>query len=178
MNNNGFNEFGYPNMNLMNNMLMPNDMNNMNNLTNNMLDNNNMNNMMNNMINNNLNNNSNNNQALAGPYDGYIKGNLFNDLYDQYKSYRPTRLTPNNEQAELLLNVDQTTFAAHELKLYLDVYPNDTNMINLYNEYQKMASEQIKAYERKYGPLLADSPSANNTFSWEAYSWPWETEEM
>ena len=163
MNNNGFNEFGYTNMNLINNMLVPNDMNN---LTNNMPDNNN------------LNNKINNNQKLAGPYDGFIKGNLFNNLYNQYKSYRPTRLSPNNEQAELLLNVDQTTFAAHELKLYLDVYPNDTNMINLYNEYQKIASEQIKAYERKYGPLLADSPSANNSFSWEAYSWPWETEEM
>lgn len=163
MNNNGFNEFGYPNMNLINNMLVPNDMNN---LTNNMPDNNNLNNMIN------------NNQKLAGPYDGFIKGNLFNNLYNQYKSYRPTRLSPNNEQAELLLNVDQTTFAAHELKLYLDIYPNDTNMINLYNEYQKIASEQIKAYERKYGPLLADSPSANNSFSWEAYSWPWETEEM
>lgn len=163
MNNNGFNEFGYPNMNLIKNMLVPNDMNN---LTNNMPDNNNLNNMIN------------NNQKLAGPYDGFIKGNLFNNLYNQYKSYRPTRLSPNNEQAELLLNVDQTTFAAHELKLYLDVYPNDTNMINLYNEYQKIASEQIKAYERKYGPLLADSPSANNSFSWEAYSWPWETEEM
>lgn len=163
MNNNGFNEFGYPNMNLINNMLVPNDMNN---LTNNMPDNNNLNNMIN------------NNQKLAGPYEGFIKGNLFNNLYNQYKSYRPTRLSPNNEQAELLLNVDQTTFAAHELKLYLDVYPNDTNMINLYNEYQKIASEQIKAYERKYGPLLADSPSANNSFSWEAYSWPWETEEM
>lgn len=163
MNNNGFNEFGYPNMNLINNMLVPNDMNN---LTNNMLDNNNLNKMIN------------NNQKLAGPYEGFIKGNLFNNLYNQYKSYRPTRLSPNNEQAELLLNVDQTTFAAHELKLYLDVYPNDTNMINLYNEYQKIASEQIKAYERKYGPLLADSPSANNSFSWEAYSWPWETEEM
>ncbi|MCI5967374.1 MAG: spore coat protein CotJB [Tenericutes bacterium] len=163
MNNNGFNEFGYPNMNLINNMLVPNDMNN---LTNNMPDNNNLNNMIN------------NNQKLAGPYEGFIKGNLFNNLYNQYKSYRPTRLSPNNEQAELLLNVDQTTFAAHELKLYLDIYPNDTNMINLYNEYQKIASEQIKAYERKYGPLLADSPSANNSFSWEAYSWPWETEEM
>ena len=163
MNNNGFNEFCYPNMNLINNMLVPNDMNN---LTNNMPDNNNLNNMIN------------NNQKLAGPYEGFIKGNLFNNLYNQYKSYRPTRLSPNNEQAELLLNVDQTTFAAHELKLYLDVYPNDTNMINLYNEYQKIASEQIKAYERKYGPLLADSPSANNSFSWEAYSWPWETEEM
>ena len=163
MNNNGFNEFGYPNMNLINNMLVPNDMNN---LTNNMPDNNNLNNMIN------------NNQKLAGPYEGFIKGNLFNNLYNQYKSYRPTRLSPNNEQAELLLNVNQTTFAAHELKLYLDVYPNDTNMINLYNEYQKIASEQIKAYERKYGPLLADSPSANNSFSWEAYSWPWETEEM
>ena len=88
MNNNGFNEFGYPNMNLINNMLVPNDMNN---LTNNMPDNNN------------LNNKINNNQKLAGPYDGFIKGNLFNNLYNQYKSYRPTRLSPNNEQAELLL---------------------------------------------------------------------------
>ena len=72
-------------------------------------------------------------------YEGYIKGNLFPDLYDQYLNYQPAKLIPNNEQAELLLNVNQTTFAAHELKLYLDIYPNDTNMIQLYNEYQLKA---------------------------------------
>ena len=51
-------------------------------------------------------------------------------------------------------------------------------MINLYNDYQKKASDAIKTYERKYGPILADSPSNTNDFSWEAYAWPWEMEEM
>ncbi len=156
MNNNmNFNDFGYPDMNIFNNMMMPNQ---------------------NQMMNNNQ--NSQNNQNIMPIYEGYIKGNLFPDLYDQYLNYQPAKLIPNNEQAELLLNVNQTTFAAHELKLYLDIYPNDTNMIQLYNEYQKKASDAIKAYERKYGPILADSPSNTNDFSWEAYAWPWEMEEM
>lgn len=162
MNNNGFNGFGYPDMNFVNNMLMPSNINNQNNMINDYS---------------NINNNNMNNDILLGAYDGYIKGNLYNNLYNQYKSYKPTRLSPNNEQAELLLNVDQTTFAAHELKLYLDIYPNDTNMINLYNEYQRIANEQIVAYERKYGPILSNTESTNNNFSWEAYSWPWEMEE-
>lgn len=125
-------------------------------------------------------NNSNNNYQeinLAEAYDGFLKGNLFNDLYNQYKNYQPARLIPNNEQAELLLNVDQLTFAAHELNLYLDIYPNDTNIINLFNKYQSMANEAIEIYETKYGPLTTNFLSDNSIFSWEAYSWPWEMEE-
>lgn len=118
------------------------------------------------------------NQNLAEAYEGFLRGNLFNNLYEQYKNYRPVKLIPNNEQAELLLNVDQLTFATHELNLYLDVYPNDTNMIKLFNKYQEMANEAIKRYENKYGPLTLSVPSNTDTFSWEAYSWPWEMEEM
>ena len=118
------------------------------------------------------------NQNLAEAYEGFLRGNLFNNLYEQYKNYRPAKLIPNNEQAELLLNVDQLTFAAHELNLYLDIYPNDTNMIKLFNKYQEMASEAIKRYENKYGPLTLSTPSNPDTFSWQAYSWPWEMEEM
>lgn len=159
MNNNiNFDGYGYPDMSILNNIFMQNNQNQ-------------------NTTQNNMNSNISTNENLAGAYEGYIRGNLFNDLYQQYKNYRPTRLVPSNEQAELLLNVGQTTFAAHELKLYLDIYPDDTNMINLYNQYQKQASDAIKAYERKYGPILADSPSTTNTFSWQAYAWPWEKEE-
>lgn len=118
------------------------------------------------------------NQNLAEAYEGFLRGNLFNNLYEQYKNYRPAKLIPNNEQAELLLNVDQLTFAAHELNLYLDIYPNDTNMIKLFNKYQEMAIEAIKRYENKYGPLTLSTPSNPDTFSWQAYSWPWEMEEM
>ena len=166
MNNMRFDGYGYPDMNLINNLFMHNN------------NQNDMNNIMNNdMINMNQNMNMTTNKNLASPYEGYIRGNLFNNLYEQYKNYRPARLAPNNEQAELLLNVNQLSFAAHEIRLYLDVNPNDTNMIKLYNQYQKQANEAIKTYEQKYGPILQSSLSEANAFSWEAYAWPWEMEE-
>lgn len=116
------------------------------------------------------------NMNLAEPYQGFLQGNLFNDLYEGYKNYRPARIVPNNEQAELLLNVDQLTFAAHELNLYLDVHPDDRQMIQLFNKYQEMAQEAIQKYESKYGPLSVSTPSGTNQFSWEAYAWPWEVD--
>ena len=150
MNNNSqFNNYGFPDMNTITNMFLnPNNQNNTS------------------------------NQNLADAYEGFLRGNLFNNLYKQYKNYRPARLVPNNEQAELLLNVNQLSFAAHELNLYLDINPNDTNMIRLFNQYQEMANEAVKKYESKYGPLTVNALSDTNNFSWEAYSWPWEKEEM
>lgn len=167
MNNMRFDGYGYPDMNLISNLFMKSNSQN-----------DNMNDDMNHNMNMNQDMNMTNNKDLASPYEGYIRGNLFNNLYKQYKNYRPKRLAPNNEQAELLLNANQMSFAAHELRLYLDVHPNDTRMINLFNQYQKQANDAIKAYEDKYGPILQNSVSGSNTFSWEAYAWPWEMEEM
>lgn len=153
-----FDGYGYPDMNLLSNLFMPG-----------------------NNQNNNQNNNKNNiNQSkeLAEPYEAFIRGNLYNNLYQQYKNYRPARLVPNNEQAELLLNVDQLTFAAHELNLYLDIFPENQAMIRLFNEYTKMANEAINRYEEKYGPLTVNTKSNVDAFSWQAFSWPWEMEEM
>jgi len=135
------------------------------------------------LLNNNVNqqpiiNNNMKNKNLAGSYDGYIRGNLFNNLYDQYKNYRPAKLIPNNEQAELLLNVNQTTFASHDIRLYLDNNPNDREMINLFNKYQKQAQDALNEYEQRFGPINMLTESDVNMFSWAAYSWPWEMEEM
>jgi len=157
MNNNmNFDGYGYQDMNLLNNLFMKNS-NKQNNMNSNMQ--------------------IQTNQDLAGAYEGYIRGNMFNNLYQQYKNYRPAKLVPNNEQGELLLNVNQLSFAAHEMRLYLDVHPNDTQMISLYNQYQQQANEAIRVYEQKYGPILQSSLSDANRFSWEAYAWPWEMEE-
>ena len=71
-------------------------------------------NFTNEMLLNNSKNNYNNKSDLAGSYDGYIKGNMFNDLYSQYKNYRPARLIPNSEKAELLLNLNQLCFVFHQ----------------------------------------------------------------
>ena len=54
-----------------------------------------------------------------------------------------------NEQAELLTYVDMFTFAMIELNLYLDVYPNDKNMIELYNKYRHNKQQLVDNYEEK-----------------------------
>ena len=76
------------------------------------------------MANSNINN-------LAGLYTGYIQGNMFNNLYDQYKNYQPETLRASNEQERLFLELSRNHFAAHELNLYLDLNPNDISMLKL-----------------------------------------------
>ena len=39
---------------------------------------------------------------LIEPYEGLVKGNLFANLYDPYKNYRPMELDPDNERDALL----------------------------------------------------------------------------
>ena len=117
------------------------------------------------------------NNNLTGPYEGYIKGNLFKGLYNQYKNYKPAKLIPTNEQAELLLNINQVDFAIHDIRLYLDNNPNDKEMINLFNKYQIQLKKAIDDYEDKFGPVSIESLSKENIFDWVAYSWPWEREE-
>lgn len=161
MNNNRlFGNSNYQDMDFFNEMIMQNNLNN------------NYNQMNNSYIQNNV------KDDILGSYEGYIKGNMFKDLYDQYKNYKPSRLIPNNEQAELLLNLNQTAFAAHDIRLYLDIYPEDKNMIKLFNDYIQKKNIALEEYEKKYGPVLANTMSQNNIFSWETYSWPWEMEEM
>lgn len=118
----------------------------------------------------------NNQLDLATPQEGYIQGNLFNNLYKPYKNYRPMRLVPNNEQARLLLDINQNSFAAHELRLYLDNYPNNKSLIDLFNQYTTMANQGLKEYESRYGAITWDALSAPNSFSWQETPWPWEME--
>ena len=113
--------------------------------------------------------------SLYGPYEGYLKGNLFKNLYNQYKNYQPYKIKVNSEQEEMMLNLSQISFAAHDLSLYLDNFPNDKEALNLFNKYRKMADELIKNYERKYGPIDISSDDMKNIpFAWENDKWPWE----
>lgn len=114
---------------------------------------------------------------LYGPYEGFMNGNLFKNLYQPYKNYTPVKITPKSEQEELLLNVDQISFAAHELNLYLDVFPNDRNALDLFNRYRKMTEEAIDIYEKKFGPItLASNTLETSPWAWENVTWPWEKE--
>ena len=119
-------------------------------------------------------NNMNINNDLYSPYEGYVKGNLFRNLYNQYKNYRPYKIPVNNERDEMLLNIGQLSFARHELNLFLDNYPNNREALNLFNRYLEMENNEREKYERKYGPLEVNYKDTNIPFSWENNKWPWE----
>ncbi len=106
-------------------------------------------------------------------YGGFIRGNMFPDLYNQYKNNKPFEIEPMNEQAELLTYLDAYSFAAHDLNLYLDNNPNDRDMINLFKEYATKANQIQKEYEQKFGPLFVDA-STTYPWAWNDSPWPWE----
>lgn len=106
-------------------------------------------------------------------YGGFIRGNMFPDLYNTYKNSKPFEIQPMNEQAELLTYLDAYSFAAHDLNLYLDNNPNDGDMIRLFAEYSNKANQIQKEYEQKYGPLFVDA-STTYPWAWNDSPWPWE----
>lgn len=113
--------------------------------------------------------------SLYSPEEGYMKGNLFPELYDQYKNYQPVMLRAKDEQSRLLLELSSVSFASHELNLYLDLHPNDESVLALFNDYRRKTNSLIDEYEMKYGPITVNSDSLNaSPFLWEVDAWPFE----
>ena len=124
---------------------------------------------------NNANYNNQSDSKLYDPYNGLIRGNLFKNLYDPYKDKEPYEIKPMNEQARMLTDIDALGFAMIDLNLYLDVFPNDREKINLYNKYRKEKEGLLKEYESKYGPITPNSDSLNSyPWAWNNMPWPWD----
>ena len=129
----------------------------------------------NNNMNINFPNMNDNNNSLFGPYEGYINGNMFRNLYEQYKNYKPARLVPRNEKEEALLNLNQMQFAMHEINLYLDVFPNDSNMMNQFVMFRNTYNNLLNDFQNKYGAIDVNSEFLNNVpFGWVEQPWPWD----
>ena len=115
------------------------------------------------------------NNDLFDPYNAFIRGNLFKNLYDPYKEKEPYEIRPINEQARLLTKINSLCFALKDINLYLDIYPESKDMINLYHKYMNEKDTLVRDYEKNFGPLSLDSESVNSyPWSWEETPWPWE----
>ena len=113
-------------------------------------------------------------QDLTNKEEGFRIGNIFKNIYWPYNKDTYNFVAKNNRE-KLLLEIMQNAFYAHELNLYLDIYPNDRDMLNLFNQYRQELNNVMEEYQQKYGPILLNS-NANSKypFTWINSPWPWE----
>lgn len=115
------------------------------------------------------------NNRLFNSYDGFIRGNMFADLYSPYTPNEPYNLVPANEREAFLNKIREYGFALVDLDLYLDTHPDDRDKINVYNQYLQLQNQAVEEYESKYGPLSLKSNALNSyPWAWEMPPWPWE----
>ena len=99
---------------------------------------------------------------------------MFKDSYIPYKNYTPQVLTPTSEQDDLFLRLSEQEFAAHDLNLYLDLNPQDGNMLETFNQYRKEANNLLNEYEARYGVINISSEALKDSpFKWEMENFPW-----
>lgn len=115
-----------------------------------------------------------NNNNIMDTYDGFKRGNMFDNLYEGYKNYKPEDLKASSEREDLMMQIDEQRFAMIDLGLYLDVYPNDGNALSLFNTSLKKEKELLTLYESKYGPMTISSPVQTDNWLWINSPWPWE----
>lgn len=98
-------------------------------------------------------------------------GTIFKDLYKPYKMHI-TKIIPENEKEKCMLEIQKLSLAKQDLKLYLDIYPNNVSLINMFNEYEQEYKRIKKEFEEKY--YLLDPKGKKDKWTWIDNNWPWE----
>ena len=101
------------------------------------------------------------NEELFTPIETLEYGNLFKNEYSQYQNYKPYKISQSK-----LVNLIAMEDYLHDIKLYLDIYPNDKNMERLYldskNKYEDLKRNVdldnlkcpiLEKEENKFNPL-------------------------
>ena len=79
------------------------------------------------------------------------------------------------EYEQLIEDLQAALFVMHDLDLYLDTHPDDSEAITQYNEYYKYKKELVAYIEARFGPIeqYAENPTSNQ-WAWAKAPWPWQ----
>lgn len=120
-----------------------------------------------------------NQSKFTSKEEGFLRGNMEVKTYNPYDNM--TYLVPNvlGAQEQLLYKIQQLDFALLDINLYLDVHPNDFELIQKFNEYNDELNTLMKNYENLYGPLSLSYGNglSNNSWQWDDEPWPWQKED-
>ena len=104
-------------------------------------------------------------------------GNLFEDLYEPYKHYKPRALTAKTEKERAMLKIQEESFVMNDLNLYLDLHPEDMEAMQLFKRCAMNLKELCNMYSEKYGALELEKDLGPN-YDWCKTPWPWEVDNV
>lgn len=107
---------------------------------------------------------------------GFYKGNMFDSEYEPYRNLTYIKPKITSEREEALLKVMKYNFMVIDYNLYLDLHPDDQNILNKYKNAAEKLEECKKAYIKKYGPLCITEASYPK-YEWLNSPWPWDKED-
>ncbi len=83
----------------------------------------------------------------------------------------------NMTRGQLMQKINESSFAAYDMLLYLDTHPFDEKAMEYYRERLAERKEALAEYTENFGPLLADdAESCGDTWKWGQQPFPWEKE--
>ena len=74
-----------------------------------------------------------------------------------------------------LTELQALEFVMHEMGLYLDTHPDDTEAFELFKQYAAMEKAARNAYSSKYGPMFRGADTETR-MRWLDDPWPWNYE--
>ncbi len=114
-----------------------------------------------------------NGNHLVKPAEGLNRGNMFSDEYIPYKNHI-YKVVVRGRREEVLLKIQELSFAVKDLNIYLDVYPDDLECLEIFKRYSKELDELRKLYEKEFGPICASQITSSREFTWVKNPWPWD----
>jgi spore coat protein JB len=76
---------------------------------------------------------------------------------------------------ELLLKIQQLSFAKCETELFLDTHPDCKLALDYYRKLVDELEPLMAEYQGKYGPIVAGATNGDR-WSWIDGPWPWHME--
>lgn len=98
------------------------------------------------------------------------RGTLFPGLDLPFMDYVATGDTDSTPAAELMA----LDFVAHELALYLDTHPDDTEAFETWKCVTELAAEGRARYVEMCGPVMRSDTALSDSWVWPDAPWPWE----
>ena len=74
---------------------------------------------------------------------------------------------------EMLMQIMQLEFYLIDLGLFLNTHPEDSDAVNMFNDYQAELKQLRQKYEKEVGPLSLGT-TMKDRWNWTLNPWPWE----